>query len=299
MIKNRVGGCSGPWHIAGMSDYERIAKVIRYIEEHKERQPGLVELAGVVDLSAGHFHRLFSRWAGITPKDFLQSLTLAHAKALLIKGDSVLDSALGAGLSGPGRLHDLCVVLEAASPGELKSGGAGWKIMAGFAESPFGRCLVAEGARGICHFSFIEEGGDGAAWDRLRAAWFNAELVRDDGRADELCRIIFIRRRKPLAQSPLQAPLRLFVMGTEFQVKVWRALLEIPEGKLMSYGRLADCVGHPGASRAVGSAVGKNPIGYLIPCHRVIRESGAIGGYAWGTDRKRAVQAWERCLSSD
>lgn len=279
--KNRVGLVSSSWHIARMSDYARIAKIIRYIEDHRDEQPDLSTLARVVNLSPSHVHRLFSRWAGITPKDFLQSLTLEHALACLREGQAVLDAALDVGLSGPGRLHDLCVHLEAASPGEIKAGGAGWALHAGISESPFGECLIAEGPRGICYLSFSND------WKHLKQYWPRAELVQDAKRAGELVNLIFRKDFQPLE------PLKVYVRGTAFQVKVWRALLEIPEGRLVSYGKLADWVGKPGASRALGSAVGRNLIGYLIPCHRVIRETGAVGGYAWGAERKRAIQAWE------
>jgi AraC family transcriptional regulator of adaptative response/methylated-DNA-[protein]-cysteine methyltransferase len=196
---------------------------------------------------------------------------------------------LNAGLSGAGRLHDLCINLEAASPGEIKAGGEGWTIVAGYAESPFGECLIAESPRGICHLSFEDE------WARIECDWPNAELVRDDQKADEICESIFLEGRS-LSQpgTTRRSSLRLLVRGTAFQVKVWRALLEIPQGKLASYGRLAELVGNPKASRAVGTAVGNNPIGYLIPCHRVIRETGAMGGYRWGAERKRAIQVWEK-----
>ncbi|MDF7823808.1 methylated-DNA--[protein]-cysteine S-methyltransferase [Pontiellaceae bacterium B12227] len=270
-----------------MTDYERIARVIRYIEEHRETQPNLETLARIVGLSASHFHRLFSGWAGITPKDFLQCLTLSDARRRLQEGKSVLDAALDSGLSGPGRLHDLCVNLEAATPGEIKTGGKGWIIQAGIAESPFGNCLIAESPRGICHLSFFQPLEVSSHWKKLESRWPHAELVKDDMRAHELCSMIF----KPDFRA--QEPLKAYVKGTAFQVKVWRALLEIPEGKLLSYGQLAARVGNSKASRAVGTAVGQNPIGFLIPCHRVIRETGAVGGYAWGTERKRAILVWE------
>ncbi|VGO17469.1 Bifunctional transcriptional activator/DNA repair enzyme Ada [Pontiella desulfatans] len=174
------------------------------------------------------------------------------------------------------RLH-----LEAATPAEVKAGGAGWTIAAGYADTPFGNCLLAESPRGICHLSFEEPG----AWSSLATHWPNAGFARDDDGATEWCKRIFMEGRRPLP---------LFVKGTPFQLTVWQALLQIPEGQLISYGRLAERIGNPKASRAVGAAVGQNPIGFLIPCHRVIRETGAIGGYRWGTDRKRAIQAWER-----
>ncbi|MDF7801551.1 methylated-DNA--[protein]-cysteine S-methyltransferase [Pontiellaceae bacterium B1224] len=284
---NRVGGDECPWHSAGMSDYERIAKVIRYINEHREQQPNLDCLAAVAGLSASHFHRLFSRWAGITPKDFLKCLTLSDAKQRLREGNSVLDSAIESGLSGPGRLHDLCIRMEAATPGEIKTGGAGWIIKGGVAETPFGDCLVAVNSRGICHLSFFQALEFSTHWKNLEQRWPHASLERDDRVAGELCGRIFGK------ELHAKEPLKAYVKGTDFQVKVWQALLQVPEGQLVSYGHLARFVESPGASRAVGTAVGTNPIGFLIPCHRVIRETGAQGGYRWGTERKRAIQVWE------
>lgn len=192
------------------------------------------------------------------------------------------------GLSSPGRLHDLCVSLEAASPGEVKSGGEGWKITIGFADSPFGKCLVGESHRGICHLSFVES-GDKVALDILKAQWPRARLQRDDTAASQLANRIF--NRTTVGNS--RAPLRAFVRGTPFQVRVWRALLQVQSGALVSYGGLAAAVNQPAAARAVGSAVGQNALAYLIPCHRVIRETGVIGDYRWGQVRKRAILAWE------
>lgn len=299
--KNRVGACCMSWHIAVMSDYERIARVIHCMDVNRQDQPGLNALATFAGLSPPCFYRLLSRWAGITPKDFVQALTVERAKLLLKEGDRVLNPSIESGLSGSGRLQDLCVSLEAASPGEVKSGGAGWRIRAGFAESPFGACLIAEGPRGICHLSFVEGGGAATGWGQLLAVWPCAEFVRSDKRAGEWCERFFsVERMSPgPGGRSFFRPLTLFVKGTEFQVKVWRALLQVPEAKLVSYGKLAQLVGSPNASRAVGAAVGNNPIGYLIPCHRVIRETGAIGGYAWGVDRKRAMQVYESSLSAE
>jgi AraC family transcriptional regulator of adaptative response/methylated-DNA-[protein]-cysteine methyltransferase len=279
-----------------MNEYERIARVIRYLDACHTEQPDLASLAAVTGLSPFHFHRLFSAWAGVTPKDFLQCLTLAHAKALLRKGACVLDAALGSGLSGPGRLHDLCVILEAATPGEVKSGGAGWTLSAGFADSPFGRCLIGESPRGLCHLSFIDPGdGSSSALAALREHWPRARLRRDDAAAARLAGAIF----EPMAGGHSHRALRAFVKGTAFQVRVWRALLQVPTGTLVSYGRLAAALDNPAAARAVGTAVGHNPLAYLIPCHRVIRETGAIGEYRWGEVRKRAMVAWESapCLT--
>lgn len=268
-----------------MNDYERIAAVIRFLDEAHTEQPDLARLAERAGLSASHFHRLFAAWAGVTPKDFLQCLTLAHAKRLLREGAPVLEVALGAGLSGPGRLHDLCVSLEAASPGELKVGGAGWTITYGFAASPFGKSLIAESPRGICRLAFDEN--EKAAVAELQKEWPEASLRREDAATGRLADQIFAR---PVDS---RKPLRAFVRGTPFQVRVWRALLEIQPGALTTYGRLAEGVGRPAASRAVGTAVGQNPLAYLIPCHRVIRETGVLGGYHWGLERKRAIIAWE------
>jgi AraC family transcriptional regulator of adaptative response/methylated-DNA-[protein]-cysteine methyltransferase len=270
-----------------MSDYERIARVIRFLDERHVDQPDLTTLAGRTGLSKFHFHRLFAAWAGVTPKDFLQCLTLEHAKKLLRDGESILDVAMDSGLSGPGRLHDLCVNLEAASPGEMKSGGAGWRIAFGLVESPFGKCLLAESPRGICRLSFEEN--ERTAVAELRAQWPAAELKRDDAAAARLAGRIF---KQPDDSLP-QPALRAFVRGTPFQVRVWRALLKVQPGTLTSYGRLARAIDNPNASRAVGSAVGDNPLAYLIPCHRVIRETGVIGGYHWGPIRKRAMITWE------
>ncbi|MDR3459514.1 MAG: methylated-DNA--[protein]-cysteine S-methyltransferase [Verrucomicrobiae bacterium] len=270
-----------------MNDYERIAAVIRFLDEHHGEQPDLAMLAAHAGLSQSHFHRLFATWAGVTPKDFLQCLTLAHAKQLLRAGAPVLEVALGAGLSGPGRLHDLCVSLEAASPGELKAGGAGWTITYGLAGSPFGKCLVAESPRGICRLAFVEHEKPAVA--ELQTDWPEAMLKRDDGAMARLAAKIFAR--PDISQA--RPALRTFVRGTAFQVRVWRALLQIQPGALTSYGRLAEGIGRPAASRAVGTAVGQNPLAYLIPCHRVIRETGVLGGYHWGLERKRAIIAWE------
>lgn len=271
-----------------MNDYERIARVIRYLDRHHTDQPDLAELAKQAGLSPSHFHRLFSAWAGVTPKDFLQCLTLARVKESLQNGKSILDSALDAGLSGSSRAHDLCVNLEAASPGEMKSGGKGWAIVAGFAETPFGNFLIAESPRGICHLAFLEPGERDTAWTELRESWPNADLRRDDSTAAKLAAKIFVRRGRRSHR-----PLRAFVRGTPFQLRVWRALIQVPPGRLTSYGHLAAQLGMPNAARAVGSAVGANSLAYLIPCHRVIRETGAVGEYRWGDMRKRALLMWE------
>jgi AraC family transcriptional regulator of adaptative response/methylated-DNA-[protein]-cysteine methyltransferase len=269
-----------------MNDYARMERIIRWLDENFRDQPSLTDLAAIAGLSESHLHRRFVEWAGITPKDFVQCLTLEHARDCLRRGESVLDAALDSGLSGPGRLHDLCVTLEAASPGELKDGGRDLDIDYGLAETPFGPCLIGIAPRGICHLSF-EDRAAGDPRSILANAWSNARLSRNDQAAAEIAGQIF---------SPPNGSgqhLRAFVKGTPFQIRVWRALLEIPPGSLTSYGRLAEHVGKPSASRAVGTAIGRNSLAYLIPCHRVIRETGAISGYRWGVGRKRALIAWE------
>jgi AraC family transcriptional regulator of adaptative response/methylated-DNA-[protein]-cysteine methyltransferase len=271
-----------------MNDYERVASVIRFLDQHHTEQPDLSALADAAGLSPFHFHRLFSTWAGVTPKDFLQCLTLEHVKQLLRDGDNVFDAAINAGLSGPGRLHDLCVTLEAASPGEMKTGGAGIQIDFGFAETPFGQALIAESKRGICYLLFVNGNGRTAARERLGSEWPNAKLNRNDSRIAELTAAIFTDGR-----STSRSPLRTFVRGTPFQIRVWRALLRIPSGSLTTYGRLAEAIGQSKAARAVGSAVGANPISYIIPCHRVIQETGALGNYGGGQIRKQVMVGWE------
>jgi len=272
-----------------MNDYERVANVIRFLDRHHTEQPDLHQLASAAGLSPFHFHRLFSAWAGVTPKDFLQCLTLEHVKHLLRNGDNVFDAALNAGLSGPGRLHDLCVTLEAASPGEMKNGGAGMQIEYGFAETPFGQALIAETKRGICHLSFVDGPGRNSARNLLTSQWPNAKLNRNDARIAELSAKIFTQVRDRASRPTLRA----FVRGTPFQLRVWRALLRVPSGSLTTYGRLAQAIGQSQAARAVGSAVGANPIAFIIPCHRVIRETGALGNYHWDPIRKRAIVGWE------
>jgi AraC family transcriptional regulator of adaptative response/methylated-DNA-[protein]-cysteine methyltransferase len=272
-----------------MNDYERVAKVIRFLDQHHTEQPDLSALANAAGLSVFHFHRLFSSWAGVTPKDFLQCLTLEHVKHLLHDGESVFNAAIDAGLSGPGRLHDLCVTLEAASPGEMKNGGAGMQIEYGFADTPFGEALIAETKRGICHFSFVDVGGRDRVRNLLTSDWPNAKLNRNDSRIADVSAKIFA---STVSSTP-DRPLRAFVRGTPFQIRVWRALLRIPVGGLTTYGRLAEAIGQSKAARAVGSAVGANPISFIIPCHRVIRETGALGNYGGGRIRKQVMVGWE------
>ncbi|MEX2525401.1 MAG: methylated-DNA--[protein]-cysteine S-methyltransferase [Gammaproteobacteria bacterium] len=275
-----------------MNDYDRIAGLIQYLDKHHTEQPDLETLARHAGLSPYHLQRLFSRWAGISPKHFLQCLTLSHARQRLRAGESVFDAALDAGLSGPGRLHDLCVNLEAASPGELKAGGEAWTIRAGFADTPFSTALIGESPRGICHLAFVQNRDRDSGEAAIREYWPRAKIHWDDVTAANTAGLIFT----PLVNSESRPALRAIVNGSRFQVRVWRALLQIPKGALTSYGRLAADLGKPGAARAVGGAVGKNPLACLIPCHRVIRESGALGDYRWGATRKRAMLVWESAV---
>lgn len=270
-----------------MNDFERIAAVIRHLDAHHVTQPSLGELADAAGLSESHFHRLFHRWAGVTPKDFLQSLTVEHAKRRLRDSASVLDAALDAGLSGSGRLHDLLVTIEAASPGEFKSGGRGMNIEWGFASSPFGLCSLGSNSRGICHLAFHEAGERADEPAALRSNWPNATLRRNDAAAQTRAKTVFN------SEGEAKRTLKAFVRATPFQLKVWRALVRIPEGCVASYGAIADAIGDSKAARAVGTACGSNSIAYLIPCHRVIRETGVVQGYRWGAVRKRAMLGWE------
>lgn len=270
-------------------DYERIREAIRFLERNTDRQPELAELAAHLDLSPSHCQRLFKRWAGVSPKRFLQFLTVEHAKRLLRDSASVLDTSLEVGLSGPGRLHDLFVAVEAVTPGEYKQHGEGVEVRWGVHPAPFGNCLLACTERGVCHLSF----GDGDLGEnrrRLERDWERSTLVRDDEATGSMARRIFDpeRWRRDHPQE-----MRLLLKGTNFQIKVWRALLEIPPGTVVSYGELARFLGRPSATRAVASAIAANPVAYLVPCHRVLRSTGALGGYAWGTERKRALIAWE------
>ncbi len=264
--------------LTSMNDYDRVARVIRYLDGNRGEQPRLDRLAAVAGVSPFHFHRLFRRWAGVTPKGFLQCLTVEDAKRRLRESASVLDAALGAGLSGPGRLHDLMVTLEAASPGEYKDGGKGIEIRWGRAETPYGPCTLGWTRRGVCHLSFGKAAG-------LRRDWPKARLVRRDAEGRSLARRIFSPRGK--------GRIGVLARGTPFQIAVWRALLAIPPGRLASYSGIAAAVGRPRAVRAVAAACGANAVAWLIPCHRVIRGTGAIHGYRWGRERKRAMIARE------
>lgn len=266
--------------------YAIVAQAIRYLQAHARRQPTLAELAQAVHLSEFHLQRVFSQWAGVSPKRFLQYLGKERALQALRQAPDVLAASVEAGLSGPGRLHDLLVTVEAMSPGEIRRGGAGLRVRWGLGETPLGQALLAWTPRGICHLAFIDDAGEAPARAALQAAWPAAQLVHDAAQAAEWLQRIF-------PSVPQPGRLHLLLRGTNFQIKVWEALLRLPSGHCASYSQLAAAAGVPRAQRAVGSAVAANAVAYLIPCHRVIRESGEIGQYRWGAERKAALLAWE------
>jgi AraC family transcriptional regulator, regulatory protein of adaptative response / methylated-DNA-[protein]-cysteine methyltransferase len=262
-------------------DFTRIAAAIDYLIEHRSEQPSLDEVSAHAGLSRFHFQRLFKRYAGVTPKQFLAALTLESAKPLLDRDASVLDAALDVGLSSPARLHDHFITIDAMSPGEYKSGGDGMRATYGFAQTPFGTIRVVLTQRGIAMLDFV----DGKQpIDPANTPLPRATFLRDDGPAEHVAGLAFGDRREPL---------RLHLHGTNFQLRVWNALLALDSGERVSYARVANAVGAPKASRAVGNALAVNPVAVLIPCHRVIAGSGAVGNYKWGGTKKRALLAWE------
>jgi len=266
--------------------YGMVARAIAYIRGNSQGQPSLKEVSASLGLSEFHLQRVFSEWAGVSPKRFLQYVTKEHAKQALRRSGDVLSAALASGLSGPGRLHDLMVSCEAMSPGEIKALGAGLEIRYGRVPTPFGDALIAWTERGICRIEFLDAGTEDGAANALGELWPAASMVRDEARALRLAARIF-------RADTSAGPLHLMLRGTNFQIKVWEALLRVAPGEAVSYSQLARMAGVDKAPRAVGSALGKNAIAYLIPCHRVIRETGEIGSYHWGSDRKAALLAWE------
>jgi AraC family transcriptional regulator of adaptative response/methylated-DNA-[protein]-cysteine methyltransferase len=277
------------------TDYALIEQSIRYLEEHVAQQPDLSTVAASVGLSEYHFQRLFSRWAGISPKRFLQYLTKEGAKRML-EQDGILGTTYGVGLSSPGRLHDLLVQTEAVTPGEYKLRGTGLTIRYGFHTTPFGNCLIGLTGRGICHLGFVESSAEDNI-NALRKEWPRAALLEDPGATAQLVGPIFEIGRQA------GTPLGLYLSGTNFQLKVWEALLRIPPGHAATYQSIAEQIGQPSAARAVGNAVGHNPVAVLIPCHRVLRKAGEFGSYRWGASRKKAIlgreaAAWETQLET-
>ncbi len=272
--------------------YQLIEQAIQYIEANVQRQPELDEIASVIGLSEYHFQRLFTRWAGISPKRFMQFLTKEHAKDLLARSENLLDTTHQVGLSSLGRLHDLFVNTEAVTPGEYKSRGAGLTIRYGLHFTPFGKCLIASTERGICHLSFVQT-SEGNAIDNLVADWKQAQMVEDYASTAPLIARIFPNREIGFAFEQADQRLSLHLRGTNFQIKVWEALLNIPTGSVTTYEHIAAQIGNPNALRAVGTAVGHNPIAVLVPCHRVIRKAGEFGNYRYGSARKKALLAHE------
>lgn len=277
--------------VRSAADYERIAKAIAYIRDNIAQQPSLKLVASQLRLSPWHFQRKFKAWVGVSPKRFLEFLTVQHAKELLDKSSSVLDAALDLGLSGPGRLHEQFVSIEAITPGQYKQYGCGMEIDYGIHPSPFGMMLLALTDKGICYLAFGLTDQLHQEAENLKKTWPGAQVRHGPQRTALTADRLFSPRNG--SRDGRESGFQLFVKGTNFQVNVWRALLRVPEGRLISYKQLAQFTGNPAAVRATASAVGANPVSYLIPCHRVLRSSGALGGYHWGIERKRALIAWD------
>lgn len=273
---------------AAMRDYDSVRRAIAFISENWRNQPEIEAVADAASVTPDELHHLFRRWAGLTPKAFMQALTLDHAKGLLRDSASVLDAALDSGLSGPGRLHDLFVTHEAMSPGEWKAGGAGMTLRFGFHPSPFGTAIVIASGRGLAGLAFADYGEEHAAFADLRRRWPNATYVEDHAGTAGLAQRIF----DPTLWREDQ-PLRVVLIGTDFEVRVWETLLKIPMGRATTYSDIAKGLNNPKASRAVGAAVGRNPVSFVVPCHRVLGKSGALTGYHWGVTRKQAMLGWE------
>src|SRR5579872_1275886 len=273
---------------AALRDYDSVRRAIAFISEHWRRQPTIEDMADAAAVTPDELHHLFRRWAGLTPKAFMQALTLDHAKGLLKGSASVLDAALDSGLSGPGRLHDLFVTHEAMSPGEWKTGAAGMTISYGFHPSPFGTALVMTTNRGLAGLAFADPGEEASALADMKSRWPGATYVEDAaGTADIARRIFDTNLWRP------DQPLRVVLIGTDFEVRVWETLLKIPMGRAVSYSDIANRIQSPKASRAVGAAVGKNPVSFVVPCHRALGKSGGLTGYHWGLTRKQAIIGWE------
>jgi AraC family transcriptional regulator of adaptative response/methylated-DNA-[protein]-cysteine methyltransferase len=275
-------------------DYQRIEKAIQFLAENFHSQPSLKEIAGNIHVSEFHFQRLFTRWVGISPKRFLQFLTKEYAKTLLEKSINLLDVTYESGLTSPGRLHDLFVTCEAVTPGEYKTKGAGLEIAYGYHATPFGECILAKTDRGICGLNFVQSGGRRPVFADFKNKWTNAKLVEDPQLTGPFVKQIF----NP-SEEKNSTPLHLILNGTNFQIKVWEALIKIPMGAVVSYESVAAHIGMPKASRAVGNAVGSNPVSFIIPCHRVIRKTAEFGNYGGGVARKMAMLGWEAIQTSN
>ena len=274
--------------IAALRDYDSVRRAIAFISEHWRQQPTIESVADAAAVTPDELHHLFRRWAGLTPKAFMQALTLDHAKNLLRDSASVLDAALDSGLSGPGRLHDLFVTHEAMSPGEWKNGGAGMTQRFGFHASPFGTAIVIASDRGLAGLAFADPGDEQSALADMQRRWPRAIYLEDHAGTARIARRIF----DPTLWRP-DEPLRVILIGTDFEVRVWETLLKIPMGRAVCYSDIANKIKAPKASRAVGTAVGKNPISFVVPCHRALGKGGALTGYHWGITRKQAMLGWE------
>jgi AraC family transcriptional regulator of adaptative response/methylated-DNA-[protein]-cysteine methyltransferase len=273
---------------AALRDYDSVRRAIAFISEHWRTQPTIESMAEAAAVTPDELHLLFRRWAGLTPKAFMQALTLDHAKGLLRDSASVLDAALDSGLSGPGRLHDLFVTHEAMSPGEWKTGGAGLTLHYGFHPSPFGTAIVIASGRGLAGLAFADPGEEHVALADMKRRWPRATYLEDRDGTAALAQRIFDTKMWRADQ-----PLRVVLIGTDFEVRVWETLLKIPMGRAVSYSDIANKIMNPNASRAVGAAVGKNPVSFVVPCHRALGKGGALTGYHWGITRKQAMLGWE------
>jgi AraC family transcriptional regulator of adaptative response/methylated-DNA-[protein]-cysteine methyltransferase len=273
---------------AAAADYDVVRRAIGHIRGHWREQPEIEAIAEAAGVTPTELHHLFRRWAGLTPKAFLQALTLDGARQLLRDSASVLDATYEVGLSGPGRLHDLFVTHEAMSPGEWKTGGEGLTVYFGFHPSPFGSALVMATERGLAGLAFADPGEERAALADMKARWPRAAYVEDSARTAAIARRIF-----DSSQWQQDKPLRVVLIGTDWEVRVWETLLQIPMGRLTTYSDIASKIRKPAAARAVGAAVGKNPVSFVVPCHRVVGKSGELTGYHWGITRKRAMLGWE------
>jgi AraC family transcriptional regulator, regulatory protein of adaptative response / methylated-DNA-[protein]-cysteine methyltransferase len=282
---------STPGVLAATQDFKRIARAIEFVAGHFREQPSLARIAAAAGWSEYHFARVFRRWAGISPKQLVQHLSLTAARNALAGDESVLQAALTAGLSGPGRLHDLFITLEAVTPGEFKARGRGLTMRFGTAPAPFGPARIAVTERGIAFLAFADAHGTYGGWEAFQATWSEAQWREDEAAARGIAAAIW--QVTPASSQRLA----LWVYGSNFQVKVWQAMLAAAGNATVSYRDLARQIGQPDACRAVGGAVGANPVAWLIPCHHVLRANGALGGYRWGVERKRAMLAWELARS--